>query len=228
MIKKETLRNGTEVVIKECRDQDIDSFLSLQDEVIESLTDTDFFQSLSREEYLHILNGNGKIIGAFSNYELIAFRALLIPDVDEPEHLGTDAGLENEALNEVIYSEISSVKPSFRGNRLQKILGETLIEQIDTKSFRYICATVAPFNIASLLDKFSHGLQIVALKEKYRGVLRYIFLKDCKAQDKVAKASRFVQMGEREEQQSLLKKGWYGVGIVERNDEWFVEYQRFV
>lgn len=226
MIKKEVLRNGQEVTIKNCTVKDIDAFLSLQEEVIASLTNNDFFQSLSREEYSHILNGHGQVIGAFSDQELVAFRALLIPDIDDPEHLGKDAGLDNKALHDVIYSEISSVKPSFRGNRLQKILGEIILGQIDPQQFRYICATVAPFNIASLLDKFSHDLHIVALEEKYGGRLRYIFMKDCKAEPKEPTESILVQMGEIKEQQALLEKGWYGTSIVEKNKEWFVEYQR--
>lgn len=225
MIKKETLRNGKEVIIQSCTENDIPSFLSLQDEVIKSLTEPTFFQSLSKEEYTHILKGHGKIIGAFFEGELVAFRALLIPEIDDPEHLGIDANLSHESLKEVIYSEISSVKPSFRGNRLQQLLGEVILNQIDQKKFRYVCATVAPFNIASLLDKFSHGLEIVALKEKYGGVLRYIFLKDYARTEQKEKALIDVRMGEIKEQQSLLEKGWRGVGIVERDNEWFVQYQ---
>ncbi len=42
-------------------------------------------------------------------------------------------------------------------------------------SFSFICATVAPTNPASLIDKFKQGLEVVALKEKYGGKLRFVF-----------------------------------------------------
>ncbi len=227
MNRKQVLKNGEKIVIKRLTVVDIDAVLSLQDEVIQSLTTVSSLQPLSKEEYVHILTGNGMMLGAFSYDELIAFRALLIPSVDEPEHLGEDAGLEQEGWSQVIYSEISNVKPSFRGNGLQKILGEFIIEEIDTKKFRYICATVAPFNIASLLDKFVHGLQIIALKEKYEGSLRYVLVRDFEEQSKEAKTCKLVKMENIEEQQALIEKGWRGVHVEKQDQQWFVEYQSF-
>ena len=78
----------------------------------------------------------------------------------------------------VLYSEISNVDPDFQGNGLQVLLGKVLMKEVDPQRFRYICTTVAPFNIASLKDKFAHGMQIVALKVKYGDLLRYILMKD--------------------------------------------------
>ena len=33
------------------------------------------------------------------------------------------------------------------------------MKEVDTKQYHYVCATFAPFNIASLKDKFSYGLK---------------------------------------------------------------------
>lgn len=221
------LKNGQEVVIRRNTIEDIDTLLILQEEVIQSLTDTASLQPLSKEEFVHILEGNGIMLGAYANKELIAFRALLIPSVEEPEHLGEDAGLAKEALSQVIYSEISNVKPSFRGNRLQQILGQQIIKEVDQQQFRYICATVAPFNIASLLDKFAQGLQIVALKKKYGGNLRYVFMRDFEAQSQEARACQVISMENIEEQQALLEKGWHGVSIEQQKEQWFVTYHQY-
>lgn len=227
MNQKKILRNGEEVLIRSCTMDDLHALLYLQDEVIASLTTVSFLQPLSTEEFTSILTGNGRMIGAFSGNELIAFRALLIPPVDEPEHLAADAGLAEAVWSQVIYSEVSNVKPSFRGNGLQKILGKLLIEEIDTKQFRYIFATVAPFNIASLVDKFAHGLQIVALKEKYGGNLRYVLQRDFKAQVKQSDMCEFVPMENREEQQVLLAKGWRGVAVEQQGEQWVVQYCQY-
>lgn len=226
-MKKEVLRNGTEVLIRRNTTEDLEAMFSLQEEVIQTLEDPSSLQPLSKEEFIHILEGNGIMLGAYVGEELIAFRALLIPSEDEPEHLGEDAGLETEELPQVIYSEISNVKPSFRGNRLQKILGRHILEEIDQAKFRYICATVAPFNLASLSDKFAQGLHIVALKKKYGGNLRYVFMRDFKAQPQETRKCKNIEMGNIEEQQALLEKGWRGVGLVQQGGQWAVKYYYF-
>ena len=86
----------------------------------------------------------GKIVGVFADERLVAFRALLVPGADE-EHLGSDVGLDLTELGSVIYQEISTVSPRYRGYRLKKMMAD----------YRYVCGTVAPFNIACLKDKFS-------------------------------------------------------------------------
>lgn len=222
---RKVLKSGQEITIKTCTNDDLPAILALQKEVIETLTTTSFLQALSKEEFLHILSANGLMIGAFFEDELIAFRALLIPDVHETDHLGEDAGIPKAAWSKVIYSEISNVSPSFRGNGLQKILGECIIEEIDREKFRYICATVAPFNIASLLDKFAHGLKIVAVKEKYEGLLRYILMRDFDAEENEAGQCQFVPMEDIVQQQKLLAAGWTGIRLEKRGSQWFVGYQ---
>ena len=65
----------------------IEQILSLQNIVVEALEDKSRLQPLSQEEFQYILKGSGMMIGAFIENELIAFRALLVPPIDD-EHLG--------------------------------------------------------------------------------------------------------------------------------------------
>lgn len=220
------LKSGQVVSIRTCTKEDLPQILTLQDEVIQSLTDKSSLQPLSADEFLPILSEQGILIGAYDQDELVAFRAMLIPSPDEVDHLAEDAKLPKEAWPQVIYSEISNVRPSFRGNGLQKILGEVLMEEVDQERFRYVCATVAPFNIASLLDKFAHRMQIVALKEKYEGLLRYILLRDFKEQEIVEVETQFIPMNQIKAQQLLLAEGWRGTGLEKRDNEWFVTYRK--
>lgn len=225
MIKKQ-LKNGQMITIRTCTTEDLPEILALQNEVIETLTTTSFLQPLSEEEFLHILSDHGIMLGAFHEGQLIAFRALLIPDVNEVDHLAEDAQIPPAQWKKVIYSEISNVSPRFRGNGLQKILGEYIFREIDQTKFQYVCATVAPFNIASLLDKFAHGMKIVALKEKYEGLTRYILLKDLAASSQQAIEKKNVQMEDIKNQQKLLNEGWQGVAILKQDDEWVVVYEK--
>ena len=177
MKQKHLLKNGYEITIRRLEADQLDEILTLQRKVIESLSTGSFLQPLTEEEFSYILNGKGLMIGAYYHEQLIAFRAMLEPELDE-EHLGKDAGLPRNEWPLVLYSEITNVDPDFQGNGLQVLLGELIMKEVNPQRFRYICTTVAPFNIASLKDKFAHGMQIVALKVKYGDLLRYILMKD--------------------------------------------------
>ncbi|MEX3624659.1 GNAT family N-acetyltransferase [Viridibacillus arvi] len=197
----------------------------LQTIVYNALPDQSVLQPLSQEEFEYILHGNGLMIGAFVREELIAFRALLEPEIDD-EHLGRDCGVEESQLSRVLYQEISNVSPDYRGFGLQKTLAKVIMEQVDVERFDYICATVKPFNIPSLKDKFSQGMMVAALKLKYGRKLRYVFLKKTTEEVLSFSESCKVLMSDTTMQQRLLKEGWLGVQMFLENEEWFVEYKR--
>jgi len=227
MIKKMMLKSGKEIEVERLTKDHVEEVLELQQTVIDELTTKSVLEPLSKDEFLFMLNGKGLMIGAFYNEKLIAFRAMLEPEIDE-EHLGKDAGLPESELPLVLYSEITNVHPEFRGNNLQVILGEILMNEVDINRFRYICTTVAPFNIASIKDKFAHGLKIVSLKIKYGDLLRYILMKDLLSpiEEDSSLESRSILMANTEEQQQLLQSGWIGTGIEKKSEEWVVRYEK--
>ena len=204
----------------------IEQILSLQNVVIEALENKTNLQPLTLEEYQYILNGNGLMIGAFVEQELIAFRALLAPPIDE-EHLGLDIGLTHKELDRVIYQEISNVHPKCRGNGMQKILAKVIMEQLtqtDSK-YDYVCCTVAPFNIPSLKDKFAQGMEIAALKEKYGGSLRYIFVKELRGNEKSERRDiKSIAMSDIAGQQALLAEGYLGYEMGQHDREYCVRF----
>ncbi|WP_102273077.1 N-acetyltransferase [Cytobacillus massiliigabonensis] len=207
---------------------DLPGILNVQDQVILQLENKERLQPLTDEEFQFILDGNGWMIGAFAENQLIAFRALLVPPIDE-EHLGRDIGLTEMELPKVIYQEISNVLPAFRGNQLQKILASLIMQELakENHSYRYVCCTVAPFNIPSLKDKFAQGMKIAALKEKYGGSLRYIFVKDLEEiGEPEYKETIFIQMNDTRAQQAKLAEGWQGIQMEERAGAWLVQYTR--
>lgn len=222
------LKNGGKIDVIQLSVDHLDEILVLQKKVIASLTTGAFLQPLKQEEFLAILQGKGMMIGAYYEDQLIAFRAMLEPEVDEEGHLGLDVGVPIDELSTVIYSEISNVDPDFRGNNLQVLLGEVLMLEVNRQRFRYVCTTVAPFNIASLKDKFVHGMEIVALKVKYGDLLRYILLKDLTLNLREGvTASCKVLMADIVQQQSYLQDGWRGTAIEQVENEWFVHFEKY-
>ncbi|MDM5186850.1 GNAT family N-acetyltransferase [Bacillus sp. DX4.1] len=206
----------------------IQQILSLQDAVIEALENKESLQPLTLEEYQYILNGNGLMIGAFVDEQLIAFRGLLVPPIDE-EHLGFDIGLTDKELDRVIYQEISNVHPAYRGNGIQKTLANLIMEQLkqlDNK-YDYVCCTVAPFNIPSLKDKFAQGMEVAALKEKYSDRLRYVFVKELQSERKKEWTNvEELPMSDIAGQQRLLVEGYCGYEMKERDGEYWMTFGR--
>lgn len=194
--------------------EDLPVIEQVQARVIESLPEKAALQALTTEEFLIILNERGLLVGAFVEDDLIGFRALLIPEIDE-EHLGWDIGLPPEELQKVIYQEISVVLPEYRGNRLQQKLAEVIMKELPNleEEFRYVCCTVAPMNIPSLKDKFTQQMHIAALKEKYEGLERYILVKDLDHTTVQYVEYITVKLDDLEKQQQLLNEGYVGIGF---------------
>ena len=206
--------------------QHLQQIEELQVEVYETLADQSILQPLSTEEFEYILNGHGMMIGAYVGEELIAFRALLNPPIDE-EHLGYDCGIAENEFQRVLYQEISNVSPKYRGYGLQKTLATVVMENIDLEKYDYVCSTVKPYNIPSLKDKFSQDLVIKGLKIKYVDKLRYIFYKDLRQEmSPNFTEKQVISMGDTTAQQQLLKQGFLGTSMFEENNDWFVVYEK--
>jgi hypothetical protein len=225
-----TLRNAAGIeenyTVRKLVPEDLGAILEVQNTVVSSLEDSSVLQPLTEEEYRYILQDNGMMAGAFAGDVLIAFRALLVPKIDE-DHLGRDIGLEEEELSKVIYQEISNVLPEYRGNKLQKTLAILLMQELNKHEhqYQYVCCTVAPFNIPSLKDKFSQGLEIAALKEKYGGMLRYVFVKDLgEPADRDWNEVITVPMGDTAAQKEWLARGYRGFAMVDEDGIWHVQY----
>ncbi|VXB46049.1 conserved hypothetical protein [Bacillus sp. 349Y] len=195
--------------------------LALQESVQSALQEPAILQPLSPEEFDHILAGNGLILGVYVEGELVGARAVLFPAIDEG-HLGNDVGIPRSEWPKVVYQEISLVSENIRGNGLQKLLGQLIMDELKSRTdeWKYVCCTVAPYNIPSLKDKFNQGLAIGGLKQKYGGNWRYIFFKDLKEEFEILTSFKEVSMKEFKEQQDLLKAGWRGVSLTEDHGEW--------
>ena len=205
-------------------ESDLHIIQAVQADVCAALENPAILQPLSDEELLNILRGNGVMIGVFVSERLVAFRALLKPQIDEDEHLGADVGAND--FSRVLYQEISNVHPEFRGHGLQKLMARWIMDEVNLAHYDWICATVMPYNIASLKDKFAQGMYVYALKLKYGGKLRYVFGKNLRVPREFTGASIRVAMGDTEKQQQLLADGFVGVAMEPFDDDWLVEYRK--
>lgn len=217
--------NGLELDVRHLTGDDLSAIEAVQLTVIADLDEDSHYQPLTTQEFMKLLSDQ-TIIGAFHKNALIAFRALLIPPLDD-EHLGRDIGFREDELDRIIYQEVTNVDPSYRGYRLQQNLGKLLMEELSQdERFDLVCATVAPFNIPSLKDKFALGLRIAGLKPKYGGKLRYIFMKELHAGWRPLGETAWLEMNDTDGQVELLNSGWYGTSMKRIDETWLVQYER--
>src|SRR5690625_4538271 len=137
-IYKGILKNKVTFHVQQLTTNDVTNILGLQSIVYEDMPNKKYLSKLSKEEYEYILAGQGLILGTFVAEDLIAIRALLIPKLDDPEHLGYEVGLSQDQFPSLIYQEISFVHPDYRGNRLQQLLARLIMEQLD-EQFPNVC-----------------------------------------------------------------------------------------
>ncbi len=229
IIYEGTLQQGGEsFTVSELSLENINEIIALQNTVINSLEKKETLQPLTKKEFQNILSGNGLMLGVFLEERLIGFRALLVPEIDE-DHLGRDIGLSEEELPGVIYQEVSIVHQKYRGNRLQQTLAILIMQELmkTDNSFTNICCTVAPFNIPSLKDKFAQGMEIAALKEKYGGMLRYVFVKELsEGRDKDWSEITRLKMDDTKAQQEMLAAGWRGIQLEMEDGDYWVSFGR--
>ncbi|MDO6450621.1 hypothetical protein [Oceanobacillus profundus] len=221
------LRNGQIFYARYLRIGDLARILELQKKVVNALPHPDVLEPLTTEEFTNILEDKQMMIGIFVENNLIAFRAMLAPENDD-EGLGADIGLEQTEFHRILYSEISNVDPRFRGNGLQTYMGKLLLRNVDRNRYRYLLSTVAPFNFPSLKDKFSLGMKIAVLKDKYNGKLRYVFRKDLASSETELQSEEWIEvrMDDIAKQQDVLALGFYGVSMRMDGEEVYVRFEK--
>lgn len=222
-----TLDGKIAFYMRELFKKDEQLIFTLQDEAASVMNEPSMLANLTAEEFDSIIEQEGSVvIGTFVNEELIGFRALLVPEIEDEEHLGYDIGLSYEQLHEVVYQEITCVSPRFRGYRLQQKMAQVIMDYADLQNFTYVCATVAPFNIPSLKDKLVQGMEIVALGLKYGGKLRYTFAREIIPTSKSYTEEQQIAMDDIALQQKVCKEGWRGTGILLQDEKWFVHFEK--
>lgn len=99
--------------------------------------------------------------------------------------------------------------------------------QKEDSKYDYVCCTVAPFNIPSLKDKFAQGMEIAALKEKYGGHLRYVFVKELRGdKERDWTDVKHILMSDAGRQQALLSEGYRGYEMEKTEDAFIVKFRR--
>ena len=203
--------------------REIDAVVYLQNLVYEGLPNKEVLFKDTKFEMLDDLYNGAKIIGVFNSVdELISYRYISFPR-QASKNLGRDIELNVSELDKVVHLETTLVDPMYRGNRLQSLTLEKAIEIIEPMNMKHIICTVSPYNLFSLFNIMSAGLNIKALKRKYGqhyddGMWRFILHKDLSMDCRSCfDDTKHLKMDKIHEQKKLIENGYIGYNLVKES-----------
>ena len=171
--------NGRAFRIEGADVRDYQMFADIIQTVWNGLDRKDWFVA-DNAEYTYEMLGSGRGIGYKAvdtdTGETAGVFMATIPGMGQ-ENLGRDAGLADGELSLVAHMDSIVILPKYRGHKLQYRLMQTAEGDLRAKGFKYLMCTVHPDNCYSRNNIVSQGYESVAVKEKYGGYVREIFLK---------------------------------------------------
>lgn len=150
--------------------------LEVQEEAFEyAKGNTDFLRRNTYETLAVCFEGQSEVLGAYDGDTLVAFGILFVAgegkenlayDVDEIEDINTSANVK-----------LIIVRPTYRGNGLQRELVSRLEKTAKELGYKWLCATVAPSNNWSYDNFIKSGFEQNKILVKYGGLTRALLVK---------------------------------------------------
>ncbi len=221
--RKSNTRHVESYTMRLVEAREIDVVVNLQNLVYDGLPNKEVLYKDSKIEMLDDLYNGAKIIGVFNSVDqLISYRYISFPR-NSSKNLGRDIALDLSELDKVVHLETTLVDPMYRGNRLQSLTLEKAIEIIEPMDMKHILCTVSPYNLFSLFNIMSAGLNIKALKRKYgleyeNGMWRFILHKDLSMDlSRCFDDTKHLKMDRIHEQKKLIEDGYIGYNLVKES-----------
>ncbi|MBI9089214.1 MAG: GNAT family N-acetyltransferase [Desulfobacterium sp.] len=207
-------------------DHYLDEVMALQAVIVDRLTRKEMLEPFSKTFMQSHFDKKGFVIGIFVNNRLIAFRNVYFPDKDDLEwNLGLDLGFSESECKRLANLQMVCVHPDFRGNHLARKMNRQAIDIIrKNKNIAHLLATVSPYNYWNVDILLNSGFVICALKEKYRGKLRYIVYQNLTTPVEtppraLKDKTHAVALTDFKKQEELLETGFYGFELREIPDD---------
>ncbi len=204
-----------------------DELVELDRYVLEHLPRRDLYLGLTEEEFEYNLSGGGVVLGLSVQDRLVGFYTVYFPG-DREDNLGLDMGLPKEELELVAHMEATVVLADYSGNGLQRLLAHLCLEEArKRRTIKHLYVTVSPFNYPSVDHMFALNMAIVALKEKYGGMLRYIGSRemDREPESQWEEVLR-VDIEDFQEQETCLKGGFVGFRMIREKERNYLDFGR--
>ncbi|MDR2180612.1 MAG: hypothetical protein LBP21_09905 [Synergistaceae bacterium] len=202
----------TSCVLRRLTLEDKDEALALH-RVMSASANPETFVPGTDEDFLHILEGAGVVLGVQEGKRIVCMRTVLFQPHDD-EVLSEDMGLLPHQMKRMAFIEYCVVHRDYRGNNLQ-FLTYYHMENLLWEDFDYLYTTVSPRNIFSLRNVMDCGFYAFQLKERYGGYMRYLLRKDLKHSTSIrTKRHESVLLHNYSAQQHIMEKGKVGYRLI--------------
>ncbi len=181
---------------------DLDELETLHRLAVGPVVRPDIVKPESRSYFASILNGRGRVIGAYDG-RLIAYGILQhdhSPADDPRRELGLEPGAPVGRLAG------ASVAPAFRGRGLQRLTISARVAMAPADMALF--STAAPVNTPSWASLLAEGFPIHGIVQRYGGYLRYMMVRDGATYDPAHAVT--VDPLNLPLQDELFAKGWHG------------------
>jgi len=165
--------------IEKALPKDYKLFADIIQSVWEAMDQKEWFMADNADYTYHMLfSGKGTGYKAIEQHSKKAAGVFLatVPGIS-PENMGYDIGLTENELPLVAHMDSVAILPQYRGRRLQYRLMQAAEADLRKQGFHCLLCTVHPDNLYSRNNVISQGYQSIAVKEKYGGHIREIFMK---------------------------------------------------
>lgn len=166
------------LLVRLCKQNDIDEILELQQRVYEQISDKDTFVMTTEEELTDSLKED-VCIGAYHGNMLVGF-TLMITNPDSPRNLGLHLDYDRQKLSQCVTYDTTFVAPEYSGYGLQRIFIRFKDRLAWSGGATEALATVSPDNTVSLANLKRSGFSVIDQKRMYGGYERLILSKPIK------------------------------------------------
>ena len=149
--------------------------LELQEEAFAVLDDPDLLRRNTFETLEVCFNEKSLVLGAYVDGEIAGFGILYYAGKDSENLAYSLDGCDD--VENYVNVKLTIVRPAFRGQGLQRLLIDKLVEYAQKEGFKGALATVSPKNNYSSNNLTKCGFEAVATLVKYGGMQRILFYK---------------------------------------------------
>ena len=166
------------VIMKELDLSYIKKIMNLQENILNGIENKEIYAASTTEEFEEVILGKGKIIGCVTEDDDLIAMGVYVENGYDDHNYGYDLEIQGEDLLKVCQIESTVVDEVYRGNRLQRIICETIENIARKREMKLITATASPYNPYSVNTFKGLGYEIKNDKLKYGGLRRYILAKN--------------------------------------------------
>ena len=154
----------------------IPDLLDIQEEAfIHANGNTEFLRKNTVETFSLCFEEPSLVLGLYYEGVMIAFGILHVAK-ETKENLAYDIE-EVKDVKENANVKLTIVRPDYRGNGLQRVLINKLVEHAKEHGFKWTSSTASPVNTWSCNNLRACGFKEVKVLEKYGGLKRILFAK---------------------------------------------------